>query len=413
MTLFKYRIKVGDLSLEVARQLFEAWVQTLAAERLGVAQRSSGVSPTGRTATFGDPVRKYFSINMNGLLVTLVQVAGLEIGAVQSIIRKAGRKVAAGDYGPGVAYRVDMTVKGAEEFLFDGTHFSRVLNDQVHIEGSYRLSSHVLLDFEVAAEGRHAGTPFASRSKLGVTIFAPGPCDSELSGRFAGGAAEIVAAVCALATGRPVEHHAPLFAASPDEATRGFERRTAPTIPGLARDHISLDVFDEFPQRGGLEAALRMRGALLAYHAALGQGNADVAVMLLVTCVEALISPTPSWRGRRVTKRFIDALTQLCPDEVDAALSRAQIVPAFRFRKPGRIDKQRERLLSAVYDARSSSTHSGLGLPPLVLDFGNLQAVRVAVVSGLARAAVLSFLKAPRSFLTGHPGADPDATSAC
>jgi hypothetical protein len=73
----------------------------------------------------------------------------------------------------------------------------------------------------------------------------------------------------------------------------------------------SLDVFDEFPTLGGEDGVMRIRGALLSYHLALQQPSPDVALMLFVSAIEALIVPHAEWRKEKATKRFIAEVDRL------------------------------------------------------------------------------------------------------
>jgi hypothetical protein len=155
---------------------------------------------------------------------------------------------------------------------------------------------------------------------------------------------------------------------------------------------------------------IRVRGALLAYQAAIAQSNADVATMLLVTAVEALIAPRQPWGKDQVTKRFIDALLILCPDAVDEILAHPNVEVGLSYRRRGGTRRQQRDLLSGIYDLRSRPTHTGLGLSygGALAALGSSESIRVALLSDLARAAVLAFLQAPQSFLTGHPALQKD-----
>jgi hypothetical protein len=169
-----------------------------------------------------------------------------------------------------------------------------------------------------------------------------------------------------------------------------------------------LDVFGELQARGGVDAMLRLRGSLLAYHAALRQTSADVAVMLFVTSIEALTSPRALWGKEKVTQRFVKSLIELCPNAVDALLGHANVEEAFGYARKGGLARQRRELLELIYETRSLPTHAGLGLSgPFMAIVGSTQSIRVALLSDLARAAILSFLHAPRSSIIGHPDVYP------
>lgn len=332
---------------------------------------------------------------------------------IDGIINDAAARVATHDVDAPVVYATEMTV-AAHDMFADAVHFMRTLGDQVHIEGSRRLSDAVVLDFE---QGLLDGAPpegllLAPPSKIQVTVFAPGPGHSEWSQSAASGAVEVVAAVCAFATGRPVEYTSLMFPSETEFAAAALKRRNDPAILGLARDSISLDIFGELLALGDVDAVLRVRGAMLAYHAALKQASPDVAVMLFVTAIEALISPRPEWGKQKVTTRFVKSLIELCPEGVDGLLAHDNVEQAFEYEKKGGLNRQRRELLDRIYETRSIPNHTGLGLSatvmPLLPTPGSL---RVALLSDLARRAILSFIQRPRSSLIGHPAIDPPAAS--
>lgn len=394
---------------EATLKLFEAWLQWFSEKRLDLTQSGSGGSAGGRTVTIGSPTDKHFVLRQSGPRYDLESVVGLDVRHVQSVLDLAASRTQLGDIGDGVIFKTEMTV-GALDILSSPMHFMRMLGDQVHIEGSRRISDVVILDFEerLPADTTGVDALFAPESKIQATIFAPGPCPSDLAREVAAGVTETTAAICAFATGRPVQYQPPMFPVTPQTEVRSAQaRRTDQTILGLARDGISLDVFGDLYNRGGPDSALRVRGSLLAYHAALNQSAPDVAVMLLVTCIEALISPRGSWGKTKVTQRFIKALIQLCSDAVDTLLGHGNVEEAFDYKRRGGLDRQRRELLDRIYQARSLPTHTGIAPSPGgFMTFGHASSMRVALLSDLARAAVLSYIQAPRSSLVGHPGVD-------
>jgi len=404
-------IRPNGLPDDVARMLFEAWMIRLSSEKFGFTQHGAGGNRASRSITLGSPAECHFVIEVSGREVSLSRFSGLSEADVEVLADRALREVAANNFGGTLVYVVNMTVE-APNVAASPMHFMRLLGDQVHIEGPRRLSDLVLLDFE---EGLLEGSPeggllFAPASKLKVTIFVPGPCSSDLSKLTAAGVSELVAAVCALATGRSVLHDPPIFPAEEPESAAALVRRADLTIPGLARDSVSLDVFGELSALGGPDAVFRIRGSLLAYHAALRQSSPDVAVMLFVTCVEALISPRETWGKLKVTQRFIKSLLDLCPGAVDELLRHDNVEEAFGYTRRGGLRRQRRDLLSRIYEIRSLPTHAGLVLSPAGLtSLAAPEGMRVALLSDLARAAILNYLQAPRCSLVGHPLIDhPD-----
>lgn len=401
----QYRIDPAGLPDDAARTLFEAWVLDLARERFGNLGWGTDGDGEGRTVTVGDQEGDHFVLRWSGLGISIVASTGIESDIVQSILESASARVTAQDSGTPVIYSVEMRLTEFD-FMSGAAHFMRVLGDQAHIEGSRRLGWDILLDFEggLLSDAPVPGFLLAPPSKVQVTIFAPGPGPSEWSQRAAAGCAEVVAAVCAFATGRPVEYQVPRFPAENAYAERAVARKHSQEIMGLARDSVSLDVFGELLMLGGPDAVLRVRGALLAYHAALRQTTPDVAVMLFVTAIEALISPHPEWGKVKVTTRFIKSLIDLCPYAVDALLAHDNVEQAFEYRKRGQVKRQRQDLLDRIYQMRSIPTHTGLALSATGMTIlGTPSSMRVALLSYLARASILCFIRAPRSSVIGHP----------
>lgn len=237
-----------------------------------------------------------------------------------------------------------------------------------------------------------------------ATIFVEGPIHSEFALLQARATAEITAALCALATGEPVRHVPPMFDMEPDDAAEAARRRYDPTILGLARDGVSLDIFGELSRLGDLESSQRVSRALLSYHAALKEETPDYATMLLVTALEALCSPTGSWGRERVTTRFVKFMIDLCPEAIDQLLEHANLEQAFHYRRQGGPARQRKEILEHIYDLRSRASHQGLspsleGMPGLASASG----IRVALIASLVQQALLSFIAAPRSSIVGYP----------
>lgn len=157
---------------------------------------------------------------------------------------------------------------------------------------------------------------------------------------------------------------------------------------------------------GGPESVLKARNALLTYDAALRQGNHDVATILFVTAIEALTPPPLDWRKERVTTRFVVAVQELCPQALEEILAHANSELAFGpIKQRQNRRKVYESLLGRIYDMRSSPVHAGLSITPRLFahGFGADATMRIALLSDLARAAILAFIQAPRNFLVGHP----------
>jgi hypothetical protein len=394
--------------------LFLAWVQYFAEQRLGSQQRSAGVAADGSGSFhFGDPTKGYFSLEGSSNGDWSVKASqGIAEEDIDAIIKEARQRHASGDFGGDVVYQTSMRAQAFSMNPDMMSHFMRILNDQVYITGLRRLGGRVLLEFTPAPpEDPTVPQLFVPKTDIKVSIFAPGPTASELTDLTAAGIAEFVGGICALALGRVIEMPLAIFPAEPEEAAAAQALRHDNSIPNLARDHISLDVFDEFMTLGGPDGVLRIRGALLSYHAALQQANPDVALMLMVTSLEALIVPRQAWRKERATKRFIEAIAELCPDVVDSVVNHGNVEQAFEYKRKGGTKARRRQLLDRIYELRSNPTHSGIGLVGIgiVTNTAESGKLRVALLSILVRGALLRFLQLPRSSLIGHPMFEQDA----
>jgi hypothetical protein len=393
-----------------------SWITKFASERLAVAQQGSGSESSGRrTYSFGAPNAPHFVLATTspGELWEMTQCEDLPLDLVRKVINESVARTAAGDLGGDVTYSVEMTTAPIAIDARLGLHFQRLLGDQARIVGQRRLSNQVVLDFsEDTPEPPTGPLLFAPRSHVQCYLFAPGPIHGPLSLNTAIGMSEVTSAICTVALGRVAEFNTGqlLFPAAEPVAAAARTLRDDPTIMGLARDGVSLDVFGELTQRGGSDSFLKVRGALLSYHAALQQSNADVATILLVAALEALITPAQPWRRSRTTKRFVDALQELCPDAVDAMVAHDNVQQALAYKRRGGLQARRKQMLVRLYDLRSTPAHEGLGLTrrSALLMLGDPGAMRVALVSDLVRAALLAFMQSPRSFLTGHPAFGPE-----
>ena len=394
---------------ELHALLVVQWVQMLAQDRLGTTQAGSGKGPTGtQTYSFGDPASVHFVLAYapeDGEW-SIETVSGVAHENVEAVLEEAIAQAEAMNTGPDVVYRITVSSAGLTLSSGDLLHFMRLLGDQVRIQGRRRLSDRVILEFieEPVPEGQ--SLLFAPKTQVTVTLFVPGPVAGPLAQRTAGGLAEVVSAICTLALGRVVTENLPtLFPAKPEEAQAAAELRYDPEILTLARDGISLDIFGDLGRLAGSDGTLRARGALLSYQAALEQRNSDVALMLLVTSIEALIAPRPAWGKDKVTKRFIRTIEELCPDAVDAIVNHANAQEAFMVKFRGGVQRRRRDLLDTIYTMRSNPTHTGVTptTTGTLFQLADAGGMRVALLSDLARGALLAYLLAPRSSLIGHP----------
>jgi hypothetical protein len=403
-----FRRPQSSAPVEVTTLLFTAWVQSLAEQRLALGQHGSGrTAQGGETYNFGDPTASNFVFerSLNGQW-NLRSSQGLAEKGIQAIVSDALGKVASGDFGDDVVYQTTMQAKAFAINPASMSQFARLLGDQKYIDGSLRLGDRVLLEFKPKAPDNPAVPQlFAPETDITVTIFTPGPTAGDLAQKIAMGITETVGAICAFALGRVVDVPLMIFPLTDEAAVAAQSRRWDRSILGLAREHVSLDIFGEFAALGSMDGLLRVRGALLSYHAALQQSSPDVALMLLVSSLESLIVPRPEWRKEKATKRFIEALSDLCPEVIDSLVNHPNVEQAFSYKKKGGPRAQRRQLLDQIYVLRSNPTHSGLGLSGagMLSMFADSGSMRTALLSDLARGALLQFLQAPRSSLIGHP----------
>lgn len=392
--------------------LFIEWVRHLAKEELRLDQFGSAGAGESETFTFGDPAANHFVLGRTDTPGwNILNTNGLSESKVEKVVQSALERAQSQNFGGDLVYVTEMHADAYQLTPADSLHMIRMLGDQVRITGKRRLSDRVLLDFtEDSSGGLPPELPFPAATRIQVSMIVPGPSDGKLSQSVAAGLAETVAAVCALALGRVVRYDPVFYAAPEDEASEVLEQRHDTTIPGLARDHVSLDFIGELFSLGGADAFFRVRGALLSYHAALQQPNPDVATMLMVIAIEALVAPRQPWGKSNVTKRFITSMIELCPAEVDEAVAHLNIEEAFGYRKRGNQRRQRIDLLDRVYELRSVPSHMGIGpsgANPLIM-LAEPGSMRLAILSDLVRAAILHFLQAPRSFILGHPSLERD-----
>lgn len=404
-------MNASNLPDEVRVPLAVAWIGRLARERLGLESGGKGhVTATGVDSyTFRDPAEpdaRQFVVTVAPpyAALTLESCAGVQDDEIRAIVADAEGRAASGDLGGTLVYRTHLMTSATKLGPRAFVHFQRELGDRVRIGGLRRLSDVVLLDFTESPDQDPGAVLFGQATTMEATFFVPGPAPSDLATRTAAGLAEITASICAFAMGRVIEV-APMVMPAPDAERQVAEsRRYDQTILELARDGIALTPF-----RGDLDLLVRLRGVFLAYHAALQQSSSDVATMLFVIAIEALIAPRASWGKDRVTKRFVESLVELCPATVDALLATPGVEAALGYRRRGGLPRQRKQLLEQMYELRSLTSHAGPGLSgqALISAMTEPGSARVALASRLALAAIIAFMDAPRSSLVGHPGIDP------
>ena len=393
---------------EVANGVFVQWCIHLSVSELGLTQWSGPSKPTG-AITFSNPTEGLsFTITPSGQLAWRVtEITGIDSEKIKQVITLAAANVRSNNSGSDLVYQATMECCNPplrDDMLLN---MFRVLGDQVPIVGPRRLSDIALLDFAQDSPPESGQVLFVPDTKITVTLFAPGPAAGPLTQNAVGATFETVAAICSIALGRPITYSALAnFPVAAEFAESQRARRYDPSILGLARDSISLDIFAELAALGGPDAVIRARNACVTIHEAQRQANADIATMLYVCAIEALITPGRQckWRKEQVTKRFREAVLILCEQAVDASLAHQNLEEALGFSKRGNINRQRRELVDHIYDLRSLPTHAGIGPRNISIHtFGAERSIRVALLSDLARATLLAYLQTPMSFLTGHP----------
>ena len=394
--------------------LVSQWALYFAQSRFGTTQW--GISPSSepiRRFDFGSPDGPNFSIacdpdKRTWRIVTLDRLPSADI---EWILKESLSRADSGDTGSDVAYRASLATEAPEpgNARFD-LHFMRLIGDQVRIVGLRRLGRYVVLQFN-EEQSDHNNPLLFPRTAITITLYAPGPVAGPLAQKTAITAIQIIAAICTLALGRVIRASTTSVAPvrSEEDIAEARAQQLDTSILTLARDSVPLDIFAELPSRADWEGVARARGALLSYAAALDQATADVATMLFVTTIEALLSPNQPWAQDRVTKRFVEAPQDLCPSAVDDIVNHANAAEAFGIQFRGGQVRRRRQLLNTIYALRSGPNHTGIrvtdGSTPF--QFADPSSIRVALLSDLARNAILAYLTKPMSSLIGHPLIDP------
>ncbi|NVI92698.1 hypothetical protein [Actinomadura sp. BRA 177] len=392
---------------KVSNQVFVQWCLKFSSERLETNQWGSWGNSGYR---IGDANGNHFAIEPTGPLAwKLSKMVGFEADEVKPLLMEAAEKTSKGDTGEDVAYQAELVSPTPPLDASFGLNLARMLGERVRIDGARRLSRYALLDF---TEGE-AETPtplFPPDIRIKATIFVPGPAPGDLANQAAASTMEVVAAICAFALSRPVDTPPVIFPVDAKDMEEILARRDDVSILGLARDSISLDIIDALSTLGDRESVLRVRNALITIHHAQRQSNSDIATMLYVCAIEALITPgeTRPWRKNRVVARFRDGLLSLCTHKIDEILNHPNVEMAFDHKKRGQIVRQRKELVERIYDLRSFPTHTGITPSGAYMAFAyNDFSMRAALLSDISRAAVLAYIQSPRSFLTGMPKIDP------
>jgi hypothetical protein len=392
--------------------LFVQWINTIATAELGVTQYShSDNNWEFSRQPAGDAFVVELTNQESGWLVHVRQ--GFDVNVINSIAQRAADATRRRDLGAVTVYRAEF-VSPEPDIIALSAQFMRNLGDRVLIAGWRRLSDVVLLQFVPEQISDEAARLFAPTITVRAYLFVPGGGPGPLSNKVAADSLELIRLICAFALGRPVIGFVgPAFPATTEEARCAEAKRYDSSILTLARNQISLDPFRDLLSIGSPSSLYRYRSSLVAFDAAIVQSNPDVATILFVSGIEAILSPDAPWRKTRLVTRFIRAILEYAPDTVDVILGHSNMSQAFAFTPTGGLNNRRRRILERIYELRSTPVHSGLAM---AVGWLNEEAtsgqVRVALLSNLLQGVLLAFLKAPRSSLIGHPEIWPGEISA-
>lgn len=392
--------------------LFLQWVSTLAQAELGTTQFGQAGDQwqfTREPGSHGISV----TVRQDEDLRYLVEATG-EVASdqVQSIYERAYDAMSRNDLGESTWFHSGF-VSLEPDLLGNPTQFVRNMGDKRAISGWRRLSDQILLQF--TPEAVESPSPLnAPKTEIRVLMQVPGGGAGPFSSKLASDVLEFVRLVCAFALGRPVVvGPGTAFPAGESEVAEALGLQfDYENVQTLARNGVPLDPFAHLASLGGEAGIVRYRGALVAFDAAMEAKNPDVATILFVSSIEALLSPDTEWRKERLAARFIRSVREYASDAVESVLQHPNMQAALGFQAKGAPSKQRRDVLSHIYELRSAPVHAG---PAMAMGMLGGQShdgqMRVALLSDLAQGVILGFLTAPRSSLVGHPAVDPAAAA--
>lgn len=331
---------------------------------------------------------------------------------IDELVRRSGDLVAAGEFGGHVWYSATLV---GEKWGIDALFMTRIqemLTNHKRILGWRRLGWNVLLNFRKDlpdGETSVENSPFAPQAIVDVHIALQGPVHGPLTEPTSHRLLEEVAAICTFALGRPVNLPPSTFPAANESLAELDSRRHDMAIPNLARNGVSLDIFNDLFDRGGMPSVDRARGAFLSFDAAIRQQREQVALIMYVVAAECLTNPYQPWKTERLTNRFINFFDELMPQDLDELVQHGNFEDAFGLTRGTRSARAlRRELLSSLYNLRSEPVHEGLsasfqGLAGMSSPSGQ----RRALASSFAGSAIIRFLRSPRTSLIGHPATAP------
>jgi hypothetical protein len=390
---------------EWQRLLFANWVQSLLTERIGLHGTQGTweflIDQAGRKVVLDIPSPAY-RLRWSS--------SDEDRPAVEAIVREAWRRTRKRDLGPGTWFRTRFTSQVGwytEVYNLQATRFM-MEHRQRRYSGRFRFTDEVLL--EVEQRKSNPGPINPPDFTVNVTLRAPGPGPGPFTTKSVEDAATIVRAATAYWTAAFLEHEPGglFFPAKPEDDATAQRHLSDPAVEYIAAEGMAIGprIF-EFAAAGNdnFELFRRALGGLHAYEQALNQLSEYVAIVMLVSAVEAMSIPNTTWDGRRKTARFIHFVVNSAPATLDQVIAHNNFPNAFGNRRSPR------KFLNEIYSRRSRPLHTGVLQHSVEGGFGDLRAapMRIALISGLVRDCISSFLACPFSSLIGHPEADPKA----
>jgi hypothetical protein len=330
---------------------------------------------------------------------------------IDSFVKRAIERVERRDFGDIVWYSSqfhEVQQNLGSSFM---AGFLERLGSQARVLGWRRLGRDVLLEFQESSPPQEPAL-FAPPAVINIHMAIPGPHAGLFSSFIAHGTLEVVASICAFALGRSVTLPPTVFPSDTAAFQNLSQRRTDNNLLTLARKGVSLDIFSQLHSDGGREIFQRERAAFMTFDAAKAQERDLVACILYVVAAECLTTPNAQWRDTKLTKRFIHFFDNLIPGDLDGIVRHSNFENVFGLRRGSRSERSLRRdLLDEIYSYRSGLVHEGLvpnyagfGIP---FDSGAI--LRRAMFAEFAEAAMLGYLRSPRSSLVGHPVIDAAA----
>lgn len=318
------------------------------------------------------------------------------------------------DFGGRVWYHCRLV---GEQFGLADPMFQSRIQERLHLAMRIldwrRLGLGVLLNFsEDVPEGGMPEQLMALNLPapiVDVYIAIPGPIHGPFTSPAAHAIAEVVAAICTFALGRPVNLPPtvwPVQATQPEMLSELDTRDADENLGTLARHGIALDRLHLAVE--DRQSWDRFRGALLTFDSALRQQREQVAMILYVVAAECLTNPFQPWKTERLTARFIEFFDELMHDFLDEMVQHGNFEQAFNILRGTKLPRTlRRKLLGRLYNFRSEPVHEGLAMAYEGMSFSGLAGQRRMLASWFAEWAILRYIESPRTSLIGHPVTAP------